>query len=451
LVAVVTLGLGTGCIPRDQLSGAGPGGAPGGPAGARGGVQKGASGTGAGPLPASAPAFDANDPDVRLLVKGLNEFAFDMYKEVAKKEKGNIFISPLNIYSALAMTYGGARGKTAEEMERALHIPPELLKDNGRRLHAAMGRLTRALNAEKTPDGKPVGYALAAANSLWAQKGYPFRKEYFALTREAYGAELQEVDFIREPLAAVEKANAWVSSKTRGMIPGLLSEDSVDRTTRLVLASAIYFKGDWARQFDRGRTVQAPFRRTGDKAVNVPMMSQTAKFPYQRGDSYSAICMPYVGGDLTMEVYLPDEVGDAGELVQLLERSARGWRDANSWRDREVDLYFPRFKSACKLDLIPLLTEMGVRDAFLPRADFSGMAQTGIVEGERLYVRRASHGAVVDVNEEGTEAAAATGLEIVPTAAPRRFWADRPFIFVIRDARSGCVLFLGRLSDPKAD
>jgi serpin B len=393
----------------------------------------------------------SSDADVRLLVKGLNEFAFDMYKEVAKKEKGNIFISPFNIYSALAMTYGGARGKTAEEMEKALHIPPELLKDDGRRLHAAMARLTRALNAEKTPDGKPVGYALAAANSLWAQKGYPFRKEYFALTREAYGAEPQEVDFIREPLAAVEKANAWVSDKTREKIPKLLPRDFVDSNTRLVLASAIYFKGDWARQFDRGRTVEAPFHVTGQKSVNVPMMSQTGEFPCQRGASYSAICMPYVGGNLTMEVYLPDKGVDTAELVQLLGRSAPGGRDANSWRDGEFDLYFPRFKSACKLDLIPLLTEMGVRGAFLPDADFSGMAETGMLEGERLYVGRALHGALVDVNEEGTEAAGATAVEMTQYFSPPQFLADRPFIFLIRDDRSGCVLFLGRLSDPKAD
>jgi serpin B len=161
--------------------------------------------------------------------------------------------------------------------------------------------------------------------------------------------------------------------------------------------------------------------------------------------------MPYVGANLKMEVYLPDKGVDTAELMQLLGRSARGGRDANSWSNEEVDLYFPRFKSDCALDLKPLLTEMGIREAFVKTADFSGMAQAEMLEGERLYVGRASHVAVVDVNEEGTEAAGAAGVRFAGVSSlPTQFRADRPFIFLIRDGQSGCVLFLGRLSNPKA-
>jgi serpin B len=404
----------------------------------------------------SGPGGESVDADVRLLVKGMNQFAFDIYKKIAEGEKGNVFISPFCAYSALAMTYGGARGKTAEEMEKALRFPAELLKDDGKRLHAAMGRLTRDLDAEKTADGKPVGYVLSAGNALWGQRGYPFRAEFLRLTREAYGADVREADFLGESgrADAMGRMDAWASEKTRGKIDKIAGPGFVDGSTRLVLLSAIYFKGDWARAFDPGNTRDMPFHLSDGKAVDARMMTQEAAFPYLQGPSYKAVAMPYAGGRLSMEIYLPEEGLGAEDVADAVGTSIDGGAGSSSWKAQLLSLRIPRFNFKTDVDLQLPLAGMGMGAAFRrEEADFTGMADPAETE-EKLYIARACQKAVIDVNEKGSEAAAVTVIVMAaftcgPTEIP--FHADRPFLFLVKDNRTQCILFLGRLANPRLE
>jgi serpin B len=370
------------------------------------------------------------------VLRGANAFALDLYARL-RTEEGNLFFSPYSISSALAMTYAGAKGDTAAEMARTLHFPAD-----AETLHASYAALLNQLN----DGGKDRGYQLTVANALWGQKGHPFLNPFLTLVRDRYRAGLSELDFQGNPDEARQVINTWVEEKTQDRIKDLLPRGSLDRTTRLVLTNAIYFKGDWASRFDKRATFDQKFTTGTGQAVQVPMMHQTGKYGYLDADTFQALEMPYQGKDLAMVVLLPRKTDGLAEFEKTLTAdNLTGW--VKQLRETKLDVALPKFKMTRRFSLKGTLSAMGMPLAFSKESDFSGM------DGSRnLYISEVFHQAFVDVNEEGTEAAAATGVVVkARSLAPRmpRFVADHPFVFLIRDVRSGSVLFMGRVVNPK--
>jgi serpin B len=368
-------------------------------------------------------------------VKDNNAFAFDLYDRLRTKD-GNLFFSPASISTALAMTYAGARGQTAEEMAATLHfgLDPE-------RLHPAVGGLLRDLRA----DPKTKGYQLHLANALWAQKGHPFLPAYLKFVQDHYDAELKEVDFANASEKARRTINAWVAKQTADKIPELLEPPLPSPDTLLALTNAIYFKGDWSSPFKKQLTRDGAFHLADGAPATVPLMAQTGRFGYLDGDTFQALELPYAGNELAMDVFLPKKTDGLAELERQLTAS-KVQTALTKLRTDEVQVVLPRFKVTGAFDLADTLKAMGMKTAFSDEADFSGM------DGERdLFVSAVIHKAYADVNEEGTEAAAATGVLMTRAAARIHpvFRADHPFLFLIRDTRSGSILFLGRLTNPQ--
>lgn len=371
-----------------------------------------------------------------------NAFGTELYSQLALA-KGNLFFSPSSIETALAMTYAGARGDTAQQMAKVLHLP------EGVEVHKGLAAFFRELNAEKGADGKPRRFQLTVANALWGQKEYKFLPEFLTLVKDNYGAGLEEVDFIRAREAAARTINAWVEGKTNNKIKNLVLPDALTSLTRLVLTNAIYFKGNWARQFDKKLTKDEPFHLSPEKEVQTPMMNIKSKYGYGEGDGYQVLKMLYAGDELSMVILLPKKNDGLAELEKsLTEENLTKW--ISGIREREVIVAMPRFKMEARFELGDTLTKMGMADAFSEtKADFSGM--TGKKD---LYIARVIHKAFVDVNEEGTEAAAATAVIMATKSAmvrpkPLVFRADHPFLFLIRHEKSGAILFAGRLMNPK--
>jgi len=375
--------------------------------------------------------------DVAAIVKGNDAFAFDLYAKLREKG-GNLFFSPESISTALAMTYAGARGETAEQMAKTLHFT---LKPD--QLHPAFRTLIEELNGA----GKKRGYLLSVANALWGQKGYSFQRDFLELTRKNYGAGLREVDFAGDTEAARKSINAWVEKETKDRIKDLLQPEVLDSSTRLVLTNAIYFKGDWDRQFKKDLTRKEPFHLSADKKIDVPTMHDTGHFKYLDGESFQALEMPYKAKELSMVVLLPKKIDGLGELEKALTPGkVAEWLP--KLRQQEVAASLPKFKATSEFSLADTLSAMGTKQLFRQgTADLSGM------NGQRnLFVSAVIHKAYVEVNEEGTEAAAATGVIVKEDAAPVRaeFRADHPFFFLIRDNHSGSILFIGRVVNPQA-
>ena len=382
---------------------------------------------------AEKPAPD-DKADRLTVAKNNNQFAVELYGRLREKD-GNLFFSPYSIETALGMTYAGARGETAEQMAKTLHFT--LPND---RQHAAFGSLIKEMNG----DGKKRGFQLSTANALWTQKSYLFAPGFLKLTKDDYQAEANEVDFVKDTENSRKTINAWVEKQTQEKIKDLLPERSVNADTRLVLTNAIYFKGDWVSQFKKDRTKPASFV-SGDKKIEAPFMSQKYKFGYLEDETFQALEMPYVGKDLSMVVLLPKKAdGVTGFEKALTAEKLNLW--LSKLHETEVEVTMPKFKTTVEFELSDTLSKMGMPLAFTQRADFSGMN-----DGKgSLNISKVVHKAFVDVNEEGTEAAAATGVIVEATKAKINpvFRADHSFIFLIRDKRSDCVLFLGRIIDP---
>ena len=364
-----------------------------------------------------------------------NAFALALYAKLRAEDQGNLFLSPYSISTALAMTYAGAKGKTAAEMAEVLHftVPQE-------QLHPGFAALTAKLHG----DIKKEGYQLRIANRLWGQAGYHFLPTFLQVTRDHYGAELAQVDFAQDTEAARHTINAWVEEKTEEKIKDLLAQGVLDSGTTLVLTNAIYFKGDWQRKFEAKATKDAPFLLTPQKKVTVPMMRQRGKFAYGVVGNVQVLELPYVGKDLSMFVLLPKEVDGLADLEKSLSVET-----LNTWtsglREQTVEVLLPKFKMTSGFRLEKVLGAMGMPLAFSDKADFSGMT------GQRgLFISAVIHKAFIDVNEEGTEAAAATAVVMRAPAPPNPiFRADHAFLFLIRDNRTGSILFLGRMMNPK--
>jgi len=375
---------------------------------------------------------DKDYSSVETIVQGNTEFALDLYQKLRAVE-GNLFFSPYSISTALAMTYAGARGNTAVQMAQALHF---LLDQE--QLHP-----TFALLEAKLGDMGRKGYIqLKVANALWPQKGFSLLEAFLALTKQYYGVLITPVDYGDAETARCT-INAWIEERTESKIQDMIPPDILDALTRLVLVNAIYFKGNWASQFAQSLTSGAPFWVTPDEQVRVPMMSQVYGFRYGEGDGLQVLELPYAGDDLSMVVLLPREIDGLADLEESLTEKNLGRWTRRLWPSK-VQVFLPRFEIAFPLRLDDTLKSMGMVDAF-GDADFSGMDGTRL-----LYIAAVLHKAFVAVNEEGTEAAAATAVIArrgMPPPVPT-FRADHPFVFLIRENSTGSLLFLGRVVNP---
>lgn len=389
--------------------------------------------------PPKAVAVDTPAELWKPLVEGNNRFAMELYPHLVKNQpQQNHFLSPFSISTALAMTALGARGRTAEQMNQVLHLPQNAA--------AAFKALLRSFN-----EGDPAkrGFTLATANALWAQKGYPWRPEYKKLLSEEFGAGLFDVDFISQSEVARTTINAWVEHETRDKIKELLPPGSINAATRLVLTNAIYFKGTWLEQFDKQATQEQEFTKLNGDKVRTPLMhkSMTKDCLYAEISDFQALDIPYTGQRLSMLVLLPRKHDGLPALERRLTPAELASVIHSLKAISRVQVYLPRFRIAT--DTYPLngpLQALGIRDAFSAAADFSGM-HTG---PEKLYIDKVLHKAFVEVNEEGTEAAAATAVIMAARSAGSYviFRADRPFLFLIRDRATGSILFVGRVIDP---
>ena len=374
------------------------------------------------------------------LVAGNNRFALDLYQQLSAKPDEPLFFSPYSISTALAMTYAGARGDTATEMAKTLHftLPPE-------ELHAAYGSALKQLTTA-APDH---GYQFRIANRLWGQQGFPFLDPFLKITRDDYGAELSQLDFVHNAEPARATINAWVAEQTNDKIKDLIPAGALSANSRLVLTNAIYFKGDWQLQFNKELTKKAPFHLTADKTADVDMMFQQKHFRFARTDDALLLEMPYKSGDLSMVVLLPTKV-DGLPAVEKMFTAESYDKWLAKLKSVNAQVWLPKFKATQQFELSGKLSAMGMPSAFSASgADFSGM------DGKRdLSISAVIHKAFVDVDEKGTEAAAATGAvvgvhAIARPQKPEEFKADHPFIFLIRDTRGGAILFLGRYTGPK--
>jgi serpin B len=389
--------------------------------------------------PRLTPAVSASD--MSGLVTGNSAFAFDLY-QLAREGDGNLFFSPYSISQALAMTWAGARGMTAQQMASALRFT--LSSD---RLHPAFNRLdldlaTRGQGAKGTDE---QGFRLHIINAIWGQKDFKFQNDYLDLLAQDYGAGLRVLDFIKSTEDARQTINRWASDQTAGKIKDLLPPGSINNLTRMVLTNAIYFNAAWKYQFQKTATVNANFNLANGSQVSAPMMKQQESFAYGEGSDYQAVELPYDSNELSMVILLPK----AGQF-NTFEASFTGQRAAeiiNGLKYSEVNLTLPRFTFSSDLSLKKALGEAGMTAAFSPsEADFSGM------DGSRdLYIQDVIHQAYVAVDEKGTEAAAVTAVTVGTTAMPvdvKQMVVNRPFIFLIRDIPSGSILFLGRTMNP---
>jgi serpin B len=365
-----------------------------------------------------------------------NRFALELYERL-RANPGNMFFSPYSLSTALAMTYEGAKGETAKQMASVLHLnlPPD-------RRHAGFSELTQTIQRPPVANA----YELVVANALWGQEGLAFKPAFLQTLKSTYGAGLRTLDF-RSTEHARTVINDWVESQTRQKIKSLLAPGVLEPTTNLVLTNAIYFKGAWTKPFPKFATKDDDFHTSLTDKVRVPMMHQVGEFSYFDAGNFTALEIPYQGDALSMVILLPKSVDGLAELERSLSLE---W--LHKLASKRVDIQLPRFTLEKFVAMDKVLPAMGMRDAFVPKqADFSGM------DGRReLYITAVIHKAFVDVNEEGTEAAAATAVVAgVRSAAKTRpvpvvpFLVDHPFVFLIHDKRSESILFLGRVTNPR--
>jgi len=385
---------------------------------------------------------EVSETDLTTLVSGNSAFAFDLYQAL-REEEGNLFYSPYSISLALAMTYAGASGETAQQMADTLHfaLSPDALHPAFNSLDIELGQ--RGEGAEGA-DGE--GFRLNIVNAIWGQKDYQFLTTFLDVLAENYGAGLRLLDFINTPEESRITINNWVSDQTEGRIEDLIPQGVIDALTRLVLTNAIYFNAAWQYPFDEDITEDGTFYLLNGGEVIVPMMSQTESLSYAEGDGYQAVELLYDGGELSMIILLPQagqfEAFEGSLDAQQVDGIIAGLEAG------EVALTMPKFEFESDFGLKETLAAMGMPVAFSEDADFSGMT------GNRdLFIADVIHKAFVSVDEAGTEAAAATAVVMTLTAAPEipvEVTVERPFIFLIRDIETGTILLVGRITNPSA-
>lgn len=385
---------------------------------------------------------DINQTEIESLIDGNNTFAFDLYQQLVNNDD-NLFYSPYSISVALAMTYAGARSETAQEMANTLHYYPSQDK-----LHPVLNWLDIELAKRgRSAQGKDdEGFRLNIVNAIWGQENYHFMDDFLDVLAENYGAGLRIVDFINSTEQSRKIINEWVSQQTEERIEELIPQGAIDALTRLVLTNAIYFNAAWMYPFDEKNTVDGDFNLLSGDTVTVPMMNQSELLNHMKGENYQVVELPYDGNELSMLLIMPDE-GSFYSFEQSLDNELIN-DIISELGNKQAVLSMPKFEFRSELDLAQILPAMGMPTAFSGMADFSGM--TG---NQDLFIIDVIHEAFVSVDEAGTEATAATAVIMKLTAAQEMVTIslDNPFIFLIRDIKTGSVLFVGRVLNPETD
>ncbi len=372
------------------------------------------------------------------LIAATSRFTFKLYNQVLKQgTTKNVFVSPSSVMLALAMTYNGAEGETRQAMAQALEIEGLSLQEVNR----AFADLTSMLG---TADPK---LQLKIANSLWAKKGISLKPDFIQRSKEHYAAEVTTLDFSNPTAPAT--INSWVSN-TDNRIDKIV--DRISSETILFLINAIYFKGQWTNEFEKGKTREDDFRLADGGQKKLPMMSQSGKYNYYKGKDFQAVSLPYGTGRMSMYVFLPDKRTTLDQFERDL--TVENWENwIKSFRMAPGEVMLPRFKIEYEVDLNDVLKALGMSEAFdAHRANFSGIAQ--LSQADRIYISKVKHKTFAEVNEEGTVAAAATAVEVGVTSVqlPQENFimeVDRPFFVAIRDNLTGTVLFMGSIADPR--
>lgn len=381
--------------------------------------------------------------DEQAVAAAVNAFSQDLYAQLTQANPtNNLVYSPLSIAVALGMAYAGAEGETASQMASTLRLTTDQTDTE-----IGFGALLGELAAE----GESGNFKLNVADSLWMQQGFQIGTQFLAEMQSLYGSAVNQVDYIHAAAAATDQINSWVATATNGKITNLIPEDQLDQYTRLVLTNAVYFKGDWASSFDLSETANLPFTLATGMQESVPTMRQTSDFQYMDSDGYQVLEMPYQGNDLSMVIVLPDGTGAAGSTMPALPTDVGTWLQGLSTYN--VDVSLPKFTVNDSLPLRGVLATLGMTDAMSDAADFDGIHDPA-VDGKSLHIAAVDHAASIDVGEQGTEAAAASGviarvacivLDSNPTAV---FDANHPFEFLIVDNQSGTILFQGQVTNP---
>jgi serpin B len=391
------------------------------------------------------PTGEPTAPTDRLaeLAAGNAAFALDLHRYLADAEDGNLFLSPFSVSVALAMTYGGARWETEAQMRETLHYTL------GEDVHPAFADLQSELDERESTEDPQSGeevdaFQLDVANAVWGQEGLEFAQDYLDLVDEHYGGGLRRADFAGDPDGERERINSWVAERTEDRIEDLLPQSSISPQTVLVLTNAIYFLASWDQQFDPEDTQDGTFTSLDGTESSVPMMQQGLRTDYASVPGAEAIELPYVGKDVSMVLILPDE-----EAFESFERDLDAetlFGIFDQLGDASGHLAMPRFEFETGVQLSEVLSELGMPVAFSGGADFGGMFEDG---GGGVFIDEVYHKSFVSVDEEGTEAAAATAVVMNASAPSRSFDLsfDRPFLFCIRDRPTDAVLFLGRVTD----
>jgi len=392
-----------------------------------------------GPGPVQAgPARPTERPDERLVAAN-TRFGLKLFAELLKEEPGkNVFVSPSSVAFALSMTYNGATGETQEAMAKALELQGLTLDEVNRANAALKGIL-------QNPDPQ---VELSIANSLWARKGIEFKPTFIEANKRSYGARVTTLDFAAP--GAADTINGWVSKETKGKIKEIVPEQ-IDAAAIMFLINAVYFKGRWTDPFEKASTMDRPFTLLDGSEKAVPMMSQSGEYPYLETEGFQAISLPYGQERVSMYVFLPSKGSSLKKLCQGL--TAETWDEwMSKFVTKEGSIKLPRFRTECDFSLNDSLKALGMEVAFdHDRADFGAMCPTP----PNVYIDEVKHKTFVEVNEEGTEAAAVTSVEMGVTAAPpseeRPFEmvVDRPFLCAIRDNETGTVLFMGAIVEPE--
>jgi len=368
------------------------------------------------------------------MISSENTFALDLFKKVVENSgvAGNVIISPLSISSALSMTVNGANGSTREAMLEALRqngTTPEIINNSYKDLTDALLRVDQRV-------------LISIANSVWTENNFVVKNPFRDILTQYYNADAKSFDVTDPKVPGL--VNTWIESKTNGLIKNMI--DQLDPNTVMLLINAIYFKGKWTYQFDKGSTVTGAFHKSDGAAVNVPMMKQSTDLKIYKGDGFSMAEFPYGQGNFVMDVILPDDKNGAySPFPVITDTSLKGWIAVMN--KAKIDVTFPRFKYGFKKELKDILSDMGMGIAFSDFADFSNISD---LPTKLSFVL---HQAFIETNEEGTEAAAATIVGVVQTVAvlPVTFNMDHPFLYLIRETSTNSILFMGRVSDPSAN
>ena len=395
-------------------------------------------------LPLNPPRADetgSTQQGIQQVVAANNQFAFEFYSNLSKSESGNIFFSPYSIFSALAITYEGARGQTAEEMKSVFHFPES---------SALRPNFAAVYNKVNAPSGE---YELRSGNAIWVQYDYPILANYKNNVERYYGGKAAALDFVKEPEKSRQTINNFIAEQTRGKIKDIIPPGQIDELTRLIISNAIYFKGNWKWQFDKSQTHEGDFKITPTNVVKVQMMlmNPTSKRGIRHNfadlEKFQILELPYKGDKISMLILLPKQGYDVNDIDLSAEKLKEYKSKMNEMTFDIIEI--PKFEFTRKYNLNNTLSSMGMPIAFdRNAANFSGIDGT-----KNLSVTQIIHQAYVKVDEEGTRAAAATIVQIGAGAAlpppPTVFIADHPFIFIIQEKETGAILFMGRIVDPR--